>query len=144
MTDLYLLCSFLLAFCLPMWLPLTPSVMDGLVVCLLRNSCSVFKCFDAMRFCVKCRLDTKYPICKMFKLFKCAVCQVEIKPDEGFSIHVGSSDYGKLHPWDGPFLCSSCQEKKEAMEGKRPPGGTNNRSLCPPTPLHSSLAQLLC
>ncbi|KAF9687575.1 hypothetical protein SADUNF_Sadunf02G0107700 [Salix dunnii] len=68
------------------------------------------------------RLDTKYPICKMFKLFKCAVCQVEIKPDEGFSIHVGSSDYGKLHPWDGPFLCSSCQEKKEAMEGKRPPG----------------------
>ncbi|PNT49428.2 hypothetical protein POPTR_002G127300v4 [Populus trichocarpa] len=68
------------------------------------------------------RLDTKYPLCKMFKLFICAVCQVEIKPDEGISIHVGSSDFGKLRPWDGPFLCSSCQEKKEAMEGKRPPG----------------------
>ncbi|KAG6786523.1 hypothetical protein POTOM_008129 [Populus tomentosa] len=79
-------------------------------------------CFDAMHFCVRCRLDTKYPLCKMFKLFICAVCQVEIKPDEGISIHVGSSDFGKLRPWDGPFLCSSCQEKKEAMEGKRPPG----------------------
>jgi len=82
-----------------------------------------------MHFCVKCRLDTKYPLCKMFKLFICAVCQVEIKPDEGISIHVGSSDFGKLRPWDGPFLCSSCQEKKEAMEGKRPLGGTNSSSL---------------
>ena len=56
----------------------------------------------------------------------CAVCQVEIKPDEGISVHAGSSDFGKLRPWDGPFLCLSCQEKKEAMEGKRPSGGTDN------------------
>lgn len=65
------------------------------------------------------RLDTKYPLCNMFKLFMCAVCQVEMKPGEGISIHSGSSNPGKLRPWDGPFLCSSCQEKKEAMEGKR-------------------------
>ncbi|GLT92252.1 hypothetical protein SLE2022_100990 [Rubroshorea leprosula] len=65
------------------------------------------------------RLDTKYPLCNMFKLFTCAVCQVEIKPGEGISIHAGSSNCGKLRPWDGPFLCASCQEKKEAMEGKR-------------------------
>ena len=65
----------------------------------------------------------------MFKLFMCAVCQVEIKPDEGISVHAGSSDFGKLRPWDGPFLCLSCQEKKEAMEGKRPSGGTDNNSL---------------
>jgi hypothetical protein len=65
----------------------------------------------------------------MFKLFMCAVCQVEIKPDEGISVHAGSSDFGKLRPWDGPFLCLSCQEKKEAMEGKRQSGGTNNNSL---------------
>ncbi|KAK2992269.1 hypothetical protein RJ640_020262, partial [Escallonia rubra] len=65
------------------------------------------------------RLDTKYPLCNMFKLFMCAVCQVEMKPGEGISIHAGSSDSRKLRPWDGPFLCSSCQEKKEAMEGKR-------------------------
>ncbi|CAN6539929.1 hypothetical protein ACFX2I_016724 [Malus domestica] len=68
------------------------------------------------------RLDTKYPLCNMFKLFMCAVCQVEIKPGEGISIHAGSSNPGKLRPWDGPFLCSSCQGKKEAMEGKRPSG----------------------
>jgi len=42
-----------------------------------------------------------------------------MKPGEGISIHSGSLNPGKLRPWDGPFLCSSCQEKKEAMEGKR-------------------------
>ncbi|XP_031271439.1 probable protein phosphatase 2C 12 [Pistacia vera] len=68
------------------------------------------------------RLDTKYPLCNMFKLFMCAVCQVEVKPEEGVSIHAGSSNSGKLRPWDGPFLCLSCQEKREAMEGKRPSG----------------------
>ncbi|XP_062158457.1 probable protein phosphatase 2C 12 isoform X2 [Alnus glutinosa] len=65
------------------------------------------------------RLDTKYPLCNMFRLFMCAVCQAEMKPGEGISIHYGSSKPGKLRPWDGPFLCLSCQEKKEAMEGKR-------------------------
>ncbi|KAJ4837908.1 hypothetical protein Tsubulata_006569 [Turnera subulata] len=69
------------------------------------------------------RLDTKYPLCNMFKLFMCAVCQVEVKPEEGISIHAGTANSGKLRPWDGPFLCVSCQEKKEAMEGKRPSGG---------------------
>ncbi|KAJ9674447.1 hypothetical protein PVL29_023786 [Vitis rotundifolia] len=68
------------------------------------------------------RLDAKYPICNVFKLFMCAVCQVEMKPGEGISIHAGSSNTRKLRPWDGPFLCSSCQEKKEAMEGRRGDG----------------------
>lgn len=57
----------------------------------------------------------------MFKLFMCAICQVEIKPGDGISIHAGSSNR-KSRPWDGPFLCQSCQEKREAMEGKRPSG----------------------
>ncbi|KAG8377632.1 hypothetical protein BUALT_Bualt08G0053200 [Buddleja alternifolia] len=74
------------------------------------------------------RLDTKYPICNMFKLFMCAVCQVEIKPGEGISIHAGMSDMRKLRPWDGPFLCLSCQDKKEAMEGKRPSGASRYSS----------------
>jgi serine/threonine protein phosphatase PrpC len=64
------------------------------------------------------RFDTKYPLCNMFKLFICAVCQVEMKPGEGISIHAGSSDSKYLRPWDGPFLCSPCQSKKDAMEGK--------------------------
>ncbi|KAL3340487.1 hypothetical protein AABB24_028895 [Solanum stoloniferum] len=68
------------------------------------------------------RLDAKYPVCNMFKLFICAVCQVEIKPGQGVSIHAGSSNTRSSRPWDGPFLCSSCQEKKEAMEGRRPFG----------------------
>lgn len=75
-------------------------------------------------FLVYCRLDTKYPLCNMFKLFMCAVCQVEVKPGEGVSIHAGSSNCRKLRPWDGPFLCASCQDKKDAMEGKRSSGGT--------------------
>ncbi|PKI50652.1 probable protein phosphatase 2C 12 [Punica granatum] len=65
------------------------------------------------------RLDTKYPLCNMFRLFTCAVCQVEMKPGEGVSIHTGSSNPGNSRPWDGPFLCSSCQERREFMEGKR-------------------------
>uniref|UniRef100_A0A7C9CHJ9 protein-serine/threonine phosphatase n=1 Tax=Opuntia streptacantha TaxID=393608 RepID=A0A7C9CHJ9_OPUST len=67
------------------------------------------------------RLDTKYPLCNMFKLFMCAICQVEIKPGEGVSIHAGSTTR-RTRPWDGPFLCQTCQEKREAMEGKRPSG----------------------
>ena len=85
---------------------------------------------------VGCRLDTKYPLCNMFKLFTCAVCQLEMKPGEGISIHAGTSNSVKLRPWDGPFLCSSCQEKKEAMEGKRPSGGNDRTLPLPPLFLH--------
>ncbi|XP_020249992.1 probable protein phosphatase 2C 12 isoform X2 [Asparagus officinalis] len=62
------------------------------------------------------RLDTEYPLCNMFKLFTCAVCQLDMKPGEGISVHEGSSHPRKVRPWDGPFLCSSCQGKKEKME----------------------------
>ncbi|KAJ4965036.1 hypothetical protein NE237_016885 [Protea cynaroides] len=68
------------------------------------------------------RLDSEYPLCNMFKLFMCAVCQIEMKPGDGISVHAGSSNPGKVRPWNGPFLCLSCQAKKEAMEGKRPSG----------------------
>ncbi|KAE8665172.1 B3 domain-containing protein [Hibiscus syriacus] len=59
----------------------------------------------------------------------CAICQLELKPGEGISVHAGTSSSVKLRQWDGPFLCSSCQAKKEAMEGKRPSGG--HGALCP-------------
>ncbi|CAO2834200.1 unnamed protein product [Amaranthus hypochondriacus] len=77
--------------------------------------------FEDGSACLTRRLDTKYPLCNMFKLFMCAICQVEIKPGDGISIHSGSSNR-KARPWDGPFLCQSCQEKREAMEGRRPSG----------------------
>nr|GMD94549.1 probable protein phosphatase 2C 12 [Ipomoea batatas] len=72
------------------------------------------------------RLDAGYPICNAFKLFMCAVCQVEIKPGEGISVHAESVDSRKSsRPWDGPFLCTSCQQKRRAMEGKKPSAGEN-------------------
>ncbi|KAJ4745232.1 Phosphatase 2C family protein [Rhynchospora pubera] len=65
------------------------------------------------------RLDTGNPIQNMFKIYACAVCQVEIKPEEAISLHSCPSQPRKfVSPWDGPFLCLSCQQKKEAMEGK--------------------------
>ncbi|KAK1301287.1 putative protein phosphatase 2C 12 [Acorus calamus] len=74
------------------------------------------------------RLNTEYPICNMFKLFMCAVCQIEMKPGEGISVHTGSSRPVRLRPWDGPFLCPTCQAKKEAMEGKLPSGDGASRN----------------
>ncbi|XP_006829727.2 probable protein phosphatase 2C 12 isoform X1 [Amborella trichopoda] len=76
------------------------------------------------------RLDSQYPLRSMFKLFACAVCQVVIKQGEGISLHAGSSRHGRTRPWDGPFLCKSCQMKKDAMEGKRPSadGASRHRS----------------
>ncbi|RWW17003.1 hypothetical protein BHE74_00008649 [Ensete ventricosum] len=37
------------------------------------------------------RLEADYPIRNMFKLFVCAVCQVEMKPGEGISVHADDS-----------------------------------------------------
>lgn len=67
------------------------------------------------------RLDIDYfPACTIIKLSLCAVCQVDLQPGEGISIHAGSLKSEKNHSWDGPYLCTTCQAKKEAMEGKRP------------------------
>ncbi|KAK9096902.1 hypothetical protein Sjap_022399 [Stephania japonica] len=72
------------------------------------------------------RLSVENPLCHLFKLFTCAVCQVEIKSGKGVSVHADSRNPGALHTWRGPFLCTSCHRKKELMEGKRPLGGTDN------------------
>ncbi|XP_074570906.1 putative protein phosphatase 2C 12 [Curcuma longa] len=66
------------------------------------------------------RLNAAYPIHNLFKLYICAICQIKMKPDESFSVNGNSHQPGRLQPWDGPFICRSCQEKKEAMEGRRP------------------------
>lgn len=64
------------------------------------------------------RLNINYPAGNMFKLHDCAVCQLEMKPGEGISVHGTMPKHSRVDPWGGPFLCSSCQVKKEAMEGK--------------------------
>ena len=55
-------------------------------------------------------------------LFVCAVCQVDLAPSEGMSVHAGGIFSTSSKPWQGPFLCSDCRNKKDAMEGKRPSG----------------------
>ncbi|KAK8969705.1 putative protein phosphatase 2C 12 [Platanthera guangdongensis] len=70
------------------------------------------------------RLKVVYPVCNIFKLFLCAICQVEMKPGEGISVHESSLKSANVCPWEGPLLCRSCQYKKEAMEGKRPSRST--------------------
>ncbi|GLU04709.1 hypothetical protein SLE2022_218450 [Rubroshorea leprosula] len=55
-------------------------------------------------------------------LFTCAVCQVDLAPSEGISVHAGSIFSTSTKPWQGPFLCAGCRDKKDAMEGKRPSG----------------------
>ncbi|CAO2183870.1 unnamed protein product [Urochloa humidicola] len=55
-------------------------------------------------------------------LFTCAICQVDLEPSEGISVHAGSIFSSSSKPWEGPFLCADCRDKKDAMEGKRPSG----------------------
>ncbi|GER43870.1 protein phosphatase 2C family protein [Striga asiatica] len=55
-------------------------------------------------------------------IFVCAVCQVDLAPNEGISVHAGSIFSTTSKPWEGPFLCGECRNKKDAMEGKRPSG----------------------
>ncbi|KAM0892250.1 hypothetical protein ACQ4PT_025870 [Festuca glaucescens] len=55
-------------------------------------------------------------------LFTCAICQVDLEPAEGISVHASSLFLSSSKPWEGPFLCSDCRDKKDAMEGKRPSG----------------------
>ncbi|XP_061336773.1 probable protein phosphatase 2C 15 [Gastrolobium bilobum] len=55
-------------------------------------------------------------------LFVCVVCQVDLAASEGISVHAGSIFSTSSKPWQGPFLCFDCRDKKDAMEGKRPSG----------------------
>lgn len=75
------------------------------------------------------RLAAGYALQSMFEPFSCAVCQVQLKAGQGISVHSNPLQHEKLQGWQGPFLCQSCNEKKDAIEGKRPPRGIAN-SLC--------------
>ncbi|KQJ90525.1 hypothetical protein BRADI_4g32230v3 [Brachypodium distachyon] len=67
------------------------------------------------------RLTTGYALQNMFEPSSCAVCQLRLRAHQGISIHANPLQHEKLQGWQGPFLCQSCHEKKEAMEGKRRP-----------------------
>ncbi|KAI5076559.1 hypothetical protein GOP47_0008624 [Adiantum capillus-veneris] len=53
-------------------------------------------------------------------LFNCAICQIHITLSEGISVHAGSFFSMTNRTLEGPFLCTSCKAKKDAMEGKQP------------------------
>ena len=53
-------------------------------------------------------------------IFKCAVCQIDQPPAEGLTVNSGPFFSPASKPWEGPFLCTNCRKKKDAMEGKRP------------------------
>ncbi|KAL0380795.1 UNVERIFIED_CONTAM: putative protein phosphatase 2C 15 [Sesamum angustifolium] len=50
------------------------------------------------------------------------VVKADLAPNEGISVHAGSIFSVSSKPWQGPFLCADCRNKKDAMEGKRPSG----------------------
>lgn len=66
------------------------------------------------------RLGKDFPLDANSGLFRCAICQVDQPPGDGLSMNYGPffSPGSKL--WEGPFLCTTCRRKKDAMEGKRP------------------------
>ncbi|XP_057765823.1 probable protein phosphatase 2C 15 [Salvia miltiorrhiza] len=68
------------------------------------------------------RLGNDEPTTQTGSLFVCAVCQADLAPNEGISVYAGSIFSVSSKPWQGPFLCSDCRNKKDAMEGKRPSG----------------------
>ncbi|KAK6134096.1 hypothetical protein DH2020_032154 [Rehmannia glutinosa] len=47
------------------------------------------------------------------------LCQANLAPNEGISVHAGSIFSTSSKPWQGPFLCADCRNKKDAMEGKK-------------------------
>lgn len=66
------------------------------------------------------RLGKDFPSNASSGLFRCAVCQVDQPPSDGLSVNSGPYFSPTSKPWEGPFLCTNCRRKKDAMEGKRP------------------------
>ncbi|PPR81000.1 hypothetical protein GOBAR_AA39718 [Gossypium barbadense] len=66
------------------------------------------------------RLGKDFPTNANSGIFRCAVCQVDQPPAEGLTLSSGPFFSHGSKRWEGPFLCTNCQKKKDAMEGKRP------------------------
>jgi hypothetical protein len=58
--------------------------------------------------------------------FRCAICQVQQSPSEDLLMDNGTEK--SQNQLEGPFLCTDCRKKKDAMEGKnRPPKPSKHR-----------------
>lgn len=80
----------------------------------------VFVC-DSLKFSVflKCRLGKDAPSNMNSGISRCAVCQADQIPSDGLSVNSEPIFTPVSKPLEGPFLCTNCQKKKDAMEGKR-------------------------
>ncbi|KAJ1385600.1 PPM-type phosphatase domain [Sesbania bispinosa] len=65
------------------------------------------------------RLGKDFPSSMDSGIFRCAVCQSDQPPSDGLSVNSDPFFPPVSKPWEGPFLCTNCQKKKDAMEGKR-------------------------
>ncbi|KAJ4956867.1 hypothetical protein NE237_013650 [Protea cynaroides] len=84
-----------------------------------RSSVGVVELFEEGSAILAERLGKDFP--RTYSgLFRCAVCQVDQPPNERFSVNSGPFFTPPSKAWEGPFLCTNCQMKKDAMEGKRP------------------------
>ncbi|CAH8381557.1 unnamed protein product [Eruca vesicaria subsp. sativa] len=71
------------------------------------------------------RLGKDLPSNTDTRLLKCAVCQIDQSPGEVLSSNDGGGIISSASKrWEGPFLCTVCKKKKDAMEGKRPSKGS--------------------
>ena len=80
------------------------------------HACAIFK---ILYFLEMHRLGKDFPFNKNSGIFRCAVCQVDQPPGDGLSVNSGPFFSPASKPWEGPFLCTNCRKKKDAMEGKR-------------------------
>ncbi|KAE9618942.1 hypothetical protein Lal_00047301 [Lupinus albus] len=65
------------------------------------------------------RLGKESPFNMNSGIFRCVVCQVDQPPGDGLAVNSGPFFPSASKSWEGPFLCTNCQKKKDAMEGKR-------------------------
>ncbi|KAG5127392.1 hypothetical protein AAZX31_10G140700 [Glycine max] len=65
------------------------------------------------------RLGKDFPSNSNPGIFRCAVCQADQPSVDSVSMNTGSFFPPVSKPWEGLFLCTNCQKKKDAMEGKR-------------------------
>ncbi|KAH1192183.1 putative protein phosphatase 2C 5 [Glycine max] len=65
------------------------------------------------------RLGKDFPSNTNPEIFRCAVCQADQPSVDSLSMNTGPFFPPVSKPWEGPFLCTNCQKKKDAMEGKR-------------------------
>lgn len=52
-------------------------------------------------------------------IHRCAVCLADQPSGDGLPVNTDHFITPVSKPWEGPFLCTNCQKKKDAMEGKR-------------------------